>query len=137
MDHFGIGQAVKGAVKVYFMSARQTGRTSSLVESLKNGDTVVFANTREEKRVRNFCKERDIKINTIVTSPKNPSEVFGKITVGKGRTIFDHSWVEQYYMNAIERAQSEIDHFQRETSGFGMAHIETKMQAMEMRKWPH
>jgi hypothetical protein len=44
----------------------------------------------------------------------------------KGRIIFDHTWVEEFYQNAVERAETSIDYFQRELSGYGEAHIKTK-----------
>lgn len=66
--------------------------------------------------------------------PKTPERVFERGTP-KGRTIFDHSWVEQYYLQAIERTQQEIDHFERQASGFGDAHRETRWRAEEIAKW--
>ena len=47
MDHFGIGAAFRAMANVYITSARRTGRTTSLLESLKDGDRVVFASSRE------------------------------------------------------------------------------------------
>ena len=136
MDQFGIGQAIDGAARIYFRSARQTGRTSALVESLKTGDRVVFANQQEAERVKRLCREREIDIETIVVDPKEPQRIFDRGSVGgDGRCVFDHSWVEQYYLNAISTVQKDIDRFQRETSGYGMAHIETRMKAQEMAKW--
>jgi hypothetical protein len=136
MDHYGIGTALNGAVRIYFQSARQTGRTTSLVESLKAGDLPVFTNRREADWVKRLCKERGIEIETIIIDPKEPQRIFERGTrPGDGRTIFDHSWVEEYYLNAIRKAQNEIDMFQRDTSGSGMAHIETRLKARELAKW--
>jgi hypothetical protein len=134
MDHFGIGQGVEAATRIYFQSGRQTGRTVSLVESVKAGDRVVFADSREAERVKRLCKERDIEIETIVVDPRTPQRIFERGS-SQGRTIFDHSWVEQYYMDAIDRAQEAIDHLERETSGYGEAHRETRRKAEEMAKW--
>lgn len=134
MDAFGIGNGVQGAVNIYCQSARRTGRTTALVESLKDGDRVVFTDRREADRVRQMCTELGVTIITMVVDPNKPDAVFSAGS-SAGRTVFDHSWVEQYYMNAIARAQKDIDHFQRETSGFGMAHIETSIKAKEIAKW--
>lgn len=136
MDHYGIGAAVEGAARIYLQSARQTGRTTSLIESLKTGDRAVFINTREAKRVKWLCKERGVEIETIVVDPKNPLKIYDIGSVpGEGRCIFDHSWVEQFYLNAINDAREAIDTFQRETSGYGMVHIETRLRAQEVLKW--
>jgi hypothetical protein len=53
----------------------------------------------------------------------------------QGRTIFDHTWVEQQYMAAIARTMQEIDHLEREASGYGEAHRETARKAEEILKW--
>ena len=52
MDHFGIGAAMRGMALTYIQSARRTGRTTSVVESVKDGDRIVFADRREAERVR-------------------------------------------------------------------------------------
>jgi len=134
MDHFGICQALKGAALIYFQSARQTGRTVSLVESLRDGDRIIFTNSREANRVKPMCIERGIKIDTMIVDPKCPTNLFDHGS-SQGRTIFDHSWIEQFYLNALERCEKEINHFQRETSGFGEAHLETRRKAAEILKW--
>lgn len=134
MDHFGIGQGVRAAAQIYFQSGRQTGRTVSLVESIKAGDRIVFANSREAERVKRLCKEREIEIETIVVDPQTPQRIFERGS-SQGRTIFDHGWVQQYYMNAIDRCQQDIDRLERETSGYGEAHRETRRKAEEMAKW--
>lgn len=126
----------KGATNVYFQSARRTGRTTSLVDSLKNGDRVVFLSEREGRRVQSLCKERGVEIEVIVNDPKSPDRLFGRGSPhGDVRTIFDHSWVKQFYLDAIARAQRDVDRFERELSGRGAAHRETKRQADEFSRW--
>ncbi len=134
MDHFGIGQALRGAARIYFQASRQTGRTASLVESLRDGDRVVFMDAREAEHVKNMCLEHGVKIETMVVDPRDPQRIFERGTP-QGRSLFDHSWVEQYYMNALERCEQDIDNLQRESSGFGEAHLETRRRAAEMARW--
>ncbi|WP_141229020.1 hypothetical protein [Pseudomonas fragi] len=38
-------------------------------------------------------------------------------------------------MRTLEKAAKDIDHFQREASGFGAAHIETQGAARVVSKW--
>lgn len=134
MDQFGIGAAVLGAAQIYFRSARGSGRSTSLVESVKDGDRVVFVNQEEVRRVQRLFLERGVQVGCVVIDPRTPERVFERGTP-KGRTIFDHSWVEQFYALAIERACCDIDHLERQASGFGAAHTETRRQAEEMAKW--
>lgn len=134
MDHFGIGAAIQAGAKIYMQSARRTGRTTSLVESVKDGDRICFATTREAERVRRLCLERGVNVECITVDPKQAQRIFERGTP-QGRTLFEHSWVEQYYLAAIERAGVEIDHLQQQASGYGAPHRETRRQAEEMAKW--
>lgn len=135
MDHFGIGAAMLSMTSTYSFTARRTGRTLSLVESVKDGDRLVFADQREAKRVEILCRDRGVKVDCIVIPPKELHRL-GERGTSEGRTIFDHSWVEQFYFAAIEQAQGAIDHWQRETSGYGAPHRETRRKAEELGRWP-
>lgn len=115
MDHFGIGLAMRNMALMYIQSARRTGRTTLLVASLKDGDRVAFASSREAQYVYRMCRERGVTIETLVVPPTRPEEVLDSLPP-KGRLIFDHTWVEQSYLAAIERTQRAIDHFEREAS---------------------
>ena len=134
MDHFGIGAAMKAMALNYTYSARRTGRTTSLVESVKDGDRIVFAEQHEAKRVQRLCLERGVKVECIVIDPRDPGRVMER-KQPEGRTIFDHSWVESYYMRAIELAGDTLDRLEREASGYGAAHRETKRRAEELARW--
>lgn len=134
MDHFGIGAAIRSAALMYTQSARRTGRTTSLVESVKDGDRICFSDSREAERVRRLCIERGVKVECIVIDPKTPERLFERGT-SQGRTLFDHSWVEQYYLASIERAQADIDHLEKQSSGYGETHRETRRRAEELAKW--
>lgn len=134
MDFFGIGAAVRGAVHIYFQSARGTGRTSTLVESLKDGDRVVFTNQAEARRVERLLRDRGVEAECIVVSMREPGAIFKRGT-SQGRTILDHTWVEQFYLNALEDAQRHLAHLERESSGYGRAHEATRDAAREISKW--
>lgn len=134
MDHFGIGQAMKGMARCYFQTSRGTGRTTSLLESLKDGDRVCCASSKEADRITRLLRQRNVEAQVIAVDPNTPQRIFERGTP-EGRTIFDESWVEQYYLRALEAAAKDIDDFQREASGHGEAHIETRSAAREAGKW--
>lgn len=134
MDHFGIGAAMRGMAMTYINTACRTGRTTSLIESLKDGDRVLCMTAREAKRIERLCRERDLQVTTIVVPVRDPQKAFWAGTA-QGRAIFDHTWIEQYYLAALEHATSEIDMLQQQLSGYGTAHIETKRKALELAKW--
>lgn len=134
MDHFGIGAAMASMARTYSQSARRTGRTTSLVESMKDGDRIVFHERAEAKRVERLCMERGVQVECIVVDPKDPARLLERGT-NQGRTLFDHGWVEAYYQQAIASAAVHIDNLERMASGYGEAHRETRRRAEEIAKW--
>lgn len=134
MDHFGIGAAISGLVAAYTTVARRTGRTTSLVESVKAGDRIIFATKSECDRVRRLIFERGILVECVVADPCNHPELW-RIETGPGRTLFDHTWVELYYRHALQQATDTIDTLQGRMSGEGPAHRETRRRAVERQKW--
>ena len=81
-----------------------------------------------------LLREQGVQVACIVVDPKSPQDIFGSGT-SQGRTIFDHGWVEQYYLAAIEKASFNIDQLQKNASGYGEAHRETRRRAEEMARW--
>ena len=135
MDLFGIGSAMKSMSRVYFQSARSTGRTTMMIDSLHEGDRVVFANTAEEARVQRLIMERGLKgIECIVVRPDEVNRIF-QYGTSQGRTIFDHSWVEKFYEQYMDECGREIDWLQTELSGYGEPHRETKRKVEQLAKW--
>ena len=92
MDVCGVGNTVTGAVEVALTATRQTGRTTAMINMIKDGDRVVFLNQREANRVDSLLRERGIKAHCIVASVGTPEEIY-RLGTPRGRLIFDHSWV--------------------------------------------
>lgn len=134
MDQFGIGAAIRTAIMMYSQAARRTGRTTQLVESVKDGDRIVFLDTKEARRVQRLCLDRGVTVDYLVVDPRAPEFVFDRGT-SQGRTIFDHAFVEAYYLLAVTRAQGQLDGMAQQASGYGAAHRETRRQYEEMAKW--
>jgi hypothetical protein len=134
MDHFGIGIALQGMAGMFFQMSRRTGRTTSLLESLRHGDRVVCVDTRQAWHMERACKERELDVTIIVVSPSSPERLFERPT-SEGRTVFDHTWVELFYFEALTACARELDKLQRESSGYGTAHIETRRAFAERARW--
>lgn len=130
MDFFGIGQALKGVMLTYFHASRQTGRTTTMIDSVKDGDRICFSNHQEANRVKNLCKQRGLQVQCVVVPVNNPGKVFASPS-SQGRTIFDHSWIEDFYMKRLDECQAEIKHLETQASGYGAAHRKTKEEAIE------
>lgn len=133
MDHFGIGHAMRGMAFAYFRSARQTGRTTSLIDSLKDGDRVMCATSKRAYELQRKCCERGLNVECFVTAVSGQRVM--ERGPAKGRSLFDSQWLEQYYMAVLEHAQEEIDYLQKLTSGREEHQIASRRQADEMSKW--
>jgi hypothetical protein len=134
MDQYGIGTAIEGCAVNYFAVSRQTGRTTQMIESLQDGDRVVCLRDKDAAWLRRRLREFEKDIEVVSISTKEVHKIFD-IAPSKGRTVFDHDWIENYYTEVIQGAQKQIDRFQRESSGFGAAHIETRMMANNRGKF--
>lgn len=66
--------------------------------------------------------------------PEDMHKIY-EMGASEGRTIFDHSWVELFYLNAIKDAKSQLQHLATELSVFGEAHRETQRKAMDLYRW--
>lgn len=128
MDIFGIGNAIRGCLTIYFQGARRSGRTTHMIDSLHDGDRVVFSNSVEADRVRRLCKERGVDVDIVTVDPRRPYDLFERPT-SRRRTVFDHIWVEQYYQAAFDRAEADLKHITTQCSGYGEAHRETRRRA--------
>ncbi|GMQ53463.1 hypothetical protein [Halopseudomonas aestusnigri] len=134
MDAYGIGAGISGAAQTYLQAARRTGRTTAMLESLKDGDRVLCDSEREAARLRRLIKERGLRVEVLAVSPSQPMVAFQRGTPS-GRTVFDHSWVEQFYLNAVESARRDLLSLETELSGYGGEHVKTRLQAEEISKW--
>lgn len=134
MDHFGIGAGLLGAVNIYFQGARQTGRTTSLIESVKDGDRIVVRTYQEGYYLKSRLVGRGLKVDILSISPTTPEKLFEQ-PASQGRTIFDHQWLEDFYNITLESAVKSLDNMQRDLSGLGTAHAETQRGYEEMAKW--
>ncbi len=109
MDFFGIGTAMKGLLATYFRGARQTGRTTQMLDALKDGSMVIVHQHSHGERIVRACKERGLDVKVRVLNPRRIHLDFPPV---HGRCFFDHVWVEEYYKMAIEDATKAIDELQ-------------------------
>ena len=133
-DIFGIGAAIKGAAEIYFRSARHSGRTTMMLDALKDGDRIIFQTPAECTRVTRLVKERKLDVQCICV-PADSHRIF-ELGTSQGRTIFDHSWLEEHYMSALQDIGKGLaDLSEQRLSGSGEPHRETRRQAIEAQKW--
>ena len=134
MDHFGIGAALQGAARIYFQSARRTGRTTALLQSLKEGDRVIVATQAEYRQWQRLIVERQLNVDVRLFRVDRAHELC-QLGTSQGRTLFEHTWVEQFYLHRLQDAATCVDELQQRLSGWGEAHEKTRQQAAEMMRW--
>jgi hypothetical protein len=138
MDFFGIGAALRAMARVYSETARRTGRTNMLLDSVLDGDRIICASAAEQRDLQHRLRERGLQVEVRVIDPRRSPHEMQCMGTAQGRTLFDHGWVEQSYVDALERHASFIGHWQQRLSGFGEAHRQTRRAALEQRMWsPH
>jgi hypothetical protein len=138
MDHFGIGAAMRGLVRAYQTASRRTGRTASLVASVKDGDLIVFADAKEARRVEGMLRERGVQASCVVVNVHDPADVLrrGLRRKAGNRAIFDHGFVEAYYAQAVEGAFNDIAALQRDLSpSTPQDYPETELSYFEQVRW--
>lgn len=115
MDIFGIEPMIRGVMNCLFRSHRGSGRTSNMLKLVEDGDTIVFSNMQEANRIKYILLTMKKDVTTIVCSPKKLDELFNRL-YGRntGKIIFDHEWLEKYYINTFENASSMLSRFQKE-----------------------
>lgn len=136
MDHFGIGNAMIGVMETYFRSARRSGRSESLLESVKSGDRIVFLTTKEANTFKRLCQQRSLEISVVTIPVNRITAIFDCGERPKGRTLFDHSWLEEFYRQGVHHMVDHIDRVQKESSGRDApAHRETQRAKKEASRW--
>ena len=134
MDFFGIGQALKAVLLAFFAGSRRSGRSTRLVASLKPGDRVIVRNASEKRIYEDRLKELEIEGVAIqVVEPGNFHGIF-KTAPSVGRTILDHSWIEEFYILEFERIEQQLAAAERQTSGYSEAHRATLRHAIHIKK---
>lgn len=134
-DYFGIGAGIKGAIRVFMTCARGTGRSEALVSSLKKGDMVVCHNPQETKRLVNICRDRKIEGVKIITCTKDKLHYLHQHPRPEGRLIFDHSWIESFYINAIEGAERDLGYIAKQFGREEKEEQPIEFKRLEESKW--
>lgn len=107
-----IGTFLKTNIYTYMLLARQTGRTTLMINRVNDGDQIIFADRKEAERVRNLLKQIGKKV-ACHTIPPTKAHFVVEYKYNKGKTFFDHTWIEQYYLDCINRSEQYLDHLQQ------------------------
>lgn len=81
-DFYGISRAIQGAAQIYFSSARMSGRSTALINALKDSDCVLCTSHKEADYYRNRCKRQGLKVTFIAVNPKQRPDAYGREAQG-------------------------------------------------------
>lgn len=118
-DPWGIGEAVQHGMRMFSHAKRATGRSTVLVNSVQNNDTIVFAQRAEADRIRRLLAEQGKnEVYTIVLDPHigmgaSLARIAEQYNV-RGTLHFDHSWFEALYLYEIQGVMSIMDRFNKD-----------------------
>ncbi len=97
------------ALRMYELGARRSGRTTRMVEQVRDGETVVCLNTQHARHVRQALDEKGLRVAKVVTCRPDMGELISTTAGYRGRLHLDHCWVHEWYSAAIIRATKEIE----------------------------
>lgn len=107
MDRFGIGAALLAFGSTLEGISRRTGRTTRLVDSLRNGDRVVCFDVAQAAILRGRVRDAGLRVDVVVMAIASPRELLNLAPV-EGATVFDHGWVTAHYRHVVSLAAAEI-----------------------------
>lgn len=112
--HKRISSFIKSVLNGFITAARATGRTSAMINSLKDGDVVVVSFEGEAGNIRRKCEERGVFVNVICA--KTIDELEFKIRGLRNIDIyFEHTFVERAFLDAITMCEFRIDNMLKMT----------------------
>jgi len=108
-DFFGIGTALRAMFATYSQTARRTGRTTRLLDVLRDGDRVIVASIPEQRHLNALARGRGLAVEVRCVPPRDIHPA--SLPPIAGRTHLDHGWIEKFYETELayaERAVAEI-----------------------------
>lgn len=102
-------EALGMALRMYDLGARRSGRTSRMIEQIRDGETVVCLNQQGARQVQRLLAERGLRSVRITSCAPDLGEFMSTTAGCTGRVHLDHLWVHEWYSAAIIRATKELE----------------------------
>ena len=108
-DEYGLFSAVKAGLHTFSMMARRTGRTTRMIERIKDGDILICSTSDERRDIERGLREagKD-KVKIVVQDPTKRFDNPALRT--NGEVHFDHWWVEQRIADALKVTEADLVH---------------------------
>lgn len=104
-----VGAALEMALQAYGLGARQSGRTTTLLDAVKAGDVVLCADIAEQRNLRGRLRERGINADVLIVPPSYPDvlERLHRRNVGVSVHLH-HDWVNKFYEQELLGARRHL-----------------------------
>lgn len=112
-DPWGVGEALQMGLRMFIHAQRATGRSTMLLDSLRDGDIIIAATEREARRLERLAHERGLKhVISMGYEPRAGELLVGglinRLQGSKRRVVFDHTFFEAVYFNMLHDIQSAL-----------------------------
>ena len=111
MDIYGISLGIRACTKIYFETVRQSGRTTHMVSLVERGDLVIIHPNVNDRDIYDLLAKRGIQ--GVDVARAGSLEEIRNIARNQGkkynRVHLDHSFVDAYYLKAIEDTGMKLD----------------------------
>lgn len=125
---------LRAALNLFEQGARRSGRTTRMIEALRNGDTIICASgAYAGELTRLIGRERPELISVRVFVCETFEDAYRR-TRGAGRVILDHEWVRVFYHRALDQAERELADLTFYNAPAGDQHRDKLQERFE--EWP-
>jgi len=122
MDEYGYGAAIKTGLQFFETASRQSGRTTRLLERVKDGDRIIVSNPAMGQLIQGKLAQLGKRLVQVLVvpidgtyPPRVSPRMFG---VHSGRTYFEHTWTLEFYKNLLKQTDSDWESFAKAYCSF-------------------
>ncbi|MEA3389638.1 MAG: hypothetical protein U9R64_10270 [Pseudomonadota bacterium] len=142
MEDYGIGPALKMAALTFMQASRRSGRTSRLIERALDGDWIIVGKDEESRRLEIRLREagkKGVRVRRFSPSYDGVQRLIQN-RPADGMVHFDHSWLEQYWLNEHAVIQAElakaVGHLSGRPQGRALEPMSINFEAWKFRDAP-
>ena len=112
-DPFGIGRALQHGLRMFMHTTRRSGRTTDMLNMVREDDVVVTSMRQEAHRLQNLVNRRGFKnVDVVCVEPRGLGAVYERLAARRPRrVIFDHLFFETYYSYMVDQAFEDLSRF--------------------------
>lgn len=108
MNTHQISDALQMGLQMLVQVARQSGRTTRMLNGLKNGDRIITCDARHARLLKEKVRQRGLDVEVMAWPLEyGLHEHVSRLTRCAGRTVFDHTFMEEFWKYQLKRSTAE------------------------------